>query len=131
MRCSEIKTIDGGKSCCVSRGDVTEDHLPTTFWATLGGWQLLTDKKKKKVYPGGGKRVIFKKEHNLTFLSSTHSTPPPHSLIFPPASLPFHISSPASLPLLMYHTSHTCRPLCVPSWDTSSDTSHSDTTLEE
>lgn len=131
MRRSEIKTTYGGKSCCVSRAYVTEDHHPTTFWATLRGWQLLTDKKKKKCTVEEAKGLFLRKSTILTFLSTTHSTPPPHPLVFPPASPPFHISSPALLPLLMYHASHTCFPLCVLSWDTGSDTSRSDTTLEE
>lgn len=58
--------------------------FPPTFWATLRGWQLLSQKKKKSA-PWRRQRIIFKKEHNLTFLSTTHSTPPPHSLVFPPA----------------------------------------------
>lgn len=96
MRSSEVKTICG--RCGVFLGpNSSKTTFPPTFWATLRGWQLLT-LKKKKMHGGGGKRIIFKKEHNPTFLSATHCTPPPHSLVSPPASLPFHSPSPASLP---------------------------------
>lgn len=97
MRSSEVKTICG--RCGVFLGpNSSKTTFPPTFWATLRGWQLLTLKKKKKCTVEEAKRIIFKKEHNLTFLSATHSTPPPHSLVSPPASLPFHSPSPASLP---------------------------------
>lgn len=40
------------------------------------------------MHSGGGKRIIFKKEHNLSFLSDAHSTPPPHPLSLLPPVLP-------------------------------------------
>lgn len=78
------KPVNGGKLCCISRVCLIEDHLATHF---LGNPQRMAAAKleKKKSAPWRRQRIIFKKEHNLTFLSTTHSTPPPHSLVFPPA----------------------------------------------
>lgn len=66
------------------------------------------------MHGGGGKRIIFKKEHNLTFLSTTHSTPPPHSLVSPACS-----SSSLFFPSLSFAVaqsttlSHTFPSLCL------------------
>lgn len=98
---------------CVSRAYLIKDHLPTHYLgnsqrmaaATLGG---------EKVHRGGGKRIIFKKEHNLTFLSTTHSTPPPHSLVFPPTRSSILLFFLSLSPHCSYtnHTCHTFPSLC-------------------
>lgn len=114
MRSSEVKNICGGKLCCVSKDCVIKDHFPTHFLSTPQRMAAANiGKKKKKVRGGGGKRIIFKKEHNLTFHSTTHSTPPPHSLVSPPAC--FHFT----LPQPLCHRSANCTSqthflLCVP-----------------
>lgn len=123
MRRSEVKTIHGGKSCCVSRACLIKDHLPTHFLGNPQRWQLLTLKKKKKCMVEEAKRIIFKKEHNLTFLSTTHSTPPPHSLVSPPACSSISLFFPSLSPgCSVSHTfSHAFPSLC-PKLGGSSDT---------
>lgn len=85
MRSSEVNTICGGKLWCVSRAYLIKDHLPTHFLGNPQRMAAADLKKKKKCTVEEAERIIFKKEHNLTFLSTTHSTPPPHSLVSPPA----------------------------------------------
>lgn len=109
-------------SCAVSRACLIQDHLPAHF---LGNPQRMAaaNSEKKEAHGGGGKRIIFKKEHNLTFLSTAPATPPPHSLVSPPACSSISLFIPSASPHRSgYHTSHKHFLLCVPSWDTSTDT---------
>lgn len=85
-----------------------------TAVANLGG---------RKSAQWGRQRVIFKKEHNRAFLSTTHSTPPPRSLVSPPAcsstsfvfpSLPPHCSCPTLLTRVFFSVSQGGTPAQTP-----------------
>ena len=85
-----------------------------TAVANLGG---------RKSAQWGRQRVIFKKEHNRAFLSTTHSTPPPRSLVSPPAcsstslvfpSLPPHCSCPTLLTHVFFSVSQGGTPAQTP-----------------
>lgn len=81
---------------------------------------------RKKSAQWGRQRVIFKKEHNRAFLSTTHSTPPPRSLVSPPAcsstslvfpSLPPHCSCPTLLTRIFFSVSQGGTQAQTPHWE--------------
>ena len=82
----------------------------TTFPPRMGNPQRMAAANLggKKVHGGGGERIIFKKEHNLAFLSTTHSTPPPRSLVSPPACSSISLVSPSLSPHCSCTTLLTC-----------------------